>query len=73
LANSIGYDTATIGGVIDRLEGRSLVMRNVAQQDRRLRLITPTDKGIQILEAVLPRMLKSQDRLMEPLAEGERK
>jgi DNA-binding MarR family transcriptional regulator len=72
LAHTIGYDTATIGGVIDRLEGRGLVTRNMAQHDRRLRLIMPTDEGLQTLEAVVPRVLKSQERFLEPLAKAER-
>lgn len=73
LANTIGYDTSTIAGVIDRLEARGLVARNVSPLDRRARLITPTDKGLQTLAAVVPRMLKSQQRLLEPLTAAERK
>ncbi|WBY02467.1 MarR family transcriptional regulator [Ramlibacter tataouinensis] len=73
LANSVGYDTSTIAGVIDRLEARGLVVRNVSPSDRRARLITPTDKGIEVLAGVVPRMLRSQERLLEPLAKAERK
>lgn len=73
LAMTIGYDTSTIAGVIDRLESRGLVMRNVSPTDRRARMITPTPKGIEMLEAVVPRMLKSQERLLEPLTKAERK
>lgn len=73
LAQSIGYDTSTIGGVIDRLESRGLVLRNVSPQDRRARLITPTEAGLKILDAVVPRMLKSQERLLEPLSVAERR
>lgn len=73
LANTIGYDTSTIAGVIDRLEARGLVVRNVSPNDRRVRLITPTPEGIDILEAVVPRMLRSQERLLEPLTKAERK
>lgn len=73
LATTIGYDTSTIGGVIDRLEARGLVVRNVSPHDRRVRLITPTDKGSQVLQAVVPRMLKSQERLLAPLSPSERK
>jgi DNA-binding MarR family transcriptional regulator len=73
LATTIGYDTSTIAGVIDRLEARGLVLRNLSPTDRRVRLITPTAKGVETLQAVLPRMLKSQDRLLEPLTKSERK
>ncbi len=73
LAQTIGYDAATIGGVIDRLAARGLVLRNVSPQDRRARLISPTDEGMRILKAVIPRVLQTQDRLLEPLSASERK
>jgi DNA-binding MarR family transcriptional regulator len=73
LANTIGYDTSTIAGVIDRLEARGLVLRNVSPNDRRVRLITPTEQGRKTLAAVVPRMLKSQDRLLDPLSKTEKK
>lgn len=72
LANTVGFDTSTIAGVIDRLEARGLVVRNVSPSDRRARLITPTEKGVQVLAAVVPRMIKSQERLLEPLTKAER-
>ena len=73
LANTIGYDASTIGGVIDRLEARGLLIRNVAPNDRRARQITPTESGRQALNAAVPRLLKSQERFMEPLTKAERK
>ena len=72
LASTIGFDASTIAGVIDRLEARGLVVRNVTPTDRRVRLLTPTPKGIETLADVVPLMLKSQDRLLEPLSEAER-
>ena len=73
LATTIGYDTSTIAGVIDRLEARGLVQRTVSPADRRARLITPTEHGLELLQAVIPRMLRAQERLLEPLAKPERK
>ncbi|HUH87760.1 MAG TPA: MarR family transcriptional regulator [Pusillimonas sp.] len=73
LASTVGSDTATIGGVIDRLEARGLVLRNVAPHDRRARLITPTKKGVETLEEVIPCMLESQRRFLAPLTPKERK
>ena len=72
LAQSISYDAATIGGVIDRLEARGLVLRSMSPQDRRVRLISPTDEGLRILKAVIPRVLTTQERLLEPLSASER-
>lgn len=72
LAQAISYDAATLGGVIDRLETRGLVVRTMSPQDRRVRLVSPTDAGKQMLEAVIPRVQTTQDRLLEPLSATER-
>ncbi|MDH4377443.1 MAG: MarR family transcriptional regulator [Ramlibacter sp.] len=73
LAATIGYDTSTIAGVIDRLEARGLLARQVSPVDRRAKLLTPTEEGTRTLAAVVPRMLQAQERLLEPLAAAERK
>jgi DNA-binding MarR family transcriptional regulator len=73
LAATIGYDTSTIAGVIDRLEARGLLERQVSATDRRARQLVPTPEGNRTLAAVVPRMLRAQERLVEPLTAAERK
>jgi DNA-binding MarR family transcriptional regulator len=72
LAGVIGLDASTTGGVIDRLEARGLLRRNPSGHDRRVRLVTPTDEGTALLEAVQPVMLRAQERILAPLPEHER-
>jgi len=72
LARSIGFDTSTIGGVIDRLEARGLVQRNASPADRRVRLLTLTEAGQAALQAVVPPMLQAQQRMLAPLPPAER-
>lgn len=72
LARSIGYDTSTIGGVIDRLEARGLVQRNVSKADRRVRRLTLTEAGQALLHAVMAPMQRAQARMLEPLRPAER-
>ena len=45
LAATIGFDRATIGGVVDRLESKGLVQRSVSEQDRRARQLQLTPDG----------------------------
>ncbi len=45
LSAAIGYDRATIGGVIDRLQARGLVARSADANDRRLKRVTLTAAG----------------------------
>lgn len=72
LARTIGFDTSTIGGVIDRLERRGLVMRQPAPDDRRVRRLTITPEGAALLERVMPAMQQAQKRILAPLPAAER-
>jgi MarR family transcriptional regulator, lower aerobic nicotinate degradation pathway regulator len=72
LAATIGHDTSTIGGVVDRLEARGLLQRNASAADRRVRLLTLTADGQELLTRAVPGMLRAQQRMLEPLPEHER-
>jgi len=72
LAASIGLDTSTIAGVIDRLEARGLMQRNASPEDRRVRLLKLTPEGTRLLQAIEPDMLKAQQRILKPLPAAER-
>jgi DNA-binding MarR family transcriptional regulator len=73
LASTIGFDTSTIAGVIDRLEARGLMLRSASAQDRRVRLLTLTEAGQQLLADVTPSMLRAQERILAPLPEAEQR
>jgi len=72
LARSIGLDTSTTAGVIDRLEARGLMRRSASPEDRRVRLLSLTDAGQDLLADLEPDMLKAQDRILAPLPKAER-
>ena len=68
LAATIGFDTSTIGGVIDRLERRGLIERQASPTDRRVRLLQVTPAGEALLCDVAPGMLGAQKRILAPPA-----
>jgi DNA-binding MarR family transcriptional regulator len=72
LARSLGFDTSTIAGVIDRLEARGLLQRSVSSEDRRARLLTLTAEGHAVLKAVQPGVRQAQQRMLDPLSAQER-
>jgi DNA-binding MarR family transcriptional regulator len=72
LARTIGFDTSTIGGVIDRLERRTLVQRNPSAEDRRVRRLSVTPEGLALLMEVLPAMERAQQRILSPLTADQR-
>ncbi len=49
IAQSIHYDKATIGGVIDRLEKRGWVERKANPKDKRAKLVSLTKEGCKAL------------------------
>lgn len=72
VATLIAYDRATIGGVIDRLEQKGFVTRNVSRQDRRAREVWPTDKGVRVYQDSLPVVAALQDEILPGLTGQER-
>ncbi|MCL4739577.1 MAG: MarR family transcriptional regulator [Burkholderiaceae bacterium] len=73
LARSVGVDTSTVAGVIDRLELRGLVQRRGSPADRRVRQLSLTAAGDALLAELLPRMHRAQARIVSPLPAAERR
>jgi DNA-binding MarR family transcriptional regulator len=73
LSELIGYDRATIGGVIDRLESRGWLARSPSRVDRRLKLVRITPAGKKVFARALPAVKVAQETLLEPLESGERR
>ncbi len=72
LAATIGFDRATIGGVIERLEHKGLVQRVVAAHDRRARELSLTPAGRRLLAAIRPLVEGLQAEILAPLSRAER-
>lgn len=72
IAARLGFDTSTMGAVIDRLESRRLIQRKVSADDKRVRLLYVTAAGEALLKRVIPAMLRAQERMLEPLPKADR-
>lgn len=64
-------DRATIGNVVNRLSEKGLVTVRPAPADRRVKEITLTSGGVELLEKAAERISHARDVLLSPLAEGE--
>lgn len=71
LARSVGFDTSTIGSVIDRLESRGLLARSFLAEDRRVRLLNLTREGAVLIQRVTPSVVRAQARILEPLTRAQ--
>lgn len=72
LAGMIAYDRVTLSGVIDRLQRRGYVAREVSATDRRARVLHLTDKGRSVLATVGPAVRHAQDEILAGLDPDER-
>ena len=73
LATAIAFDRATIGGVLERLERKGLLLRAVSPQDRRARLLTLTAAGEQLLADCRPVVKALQNDILARLTPAERR
>jgi MarR family transcriptional regulator, temperature-dependent positive regulator of motility len=71
VAEMIGYDRATIGGVIDRLEKKGWIRRVVSERDRRARELSLTAKGNKVRVALLPIVQDLQKDILQPLSDAD--
>ena len=72
LAREISFDRATTGGVIERLEIKGLIRREVSAQDRRARLLYLERSGEEMLENVIPLAREAQRAMLSGLTASER-
>jgi DNA-binding MarR family transcriptional regulator len=72
LSALIACDRATIGGVVDRLEQKGFVRREISRHDRRAREVSLTAEGRRVFDEMLPLVRRLQGDILAPLDDAER-
>jgi DNA-binding MarR family transcriptional regulator len=72
LGEMIGYDGATLAGLVTRLKAKRLIRRAIGKHDRRTRQLFLTSHGTAVLDMVAPRAERVQPQLLAPLTKSER-
>ena len=71
LANKYQVDRATITEVVDALEARELVTRQVSQTDRRCKLLHLTPTGNRLMTRASKSVSRVHHKFLAPLTEAE--
>ena len=71
VAQALGLDRSTTGMVVGLLEGRGLLRRGRHATDGRRRVLSVTEEGARLLEALAPAAERARRRLLAPLSPEE--
>ncbi|GAA5314870.1 MAG: MarR family transcriptional regulator [Candidatus Pelagadaptatus aseana] len=71
LSRLTALDSATLTGVLDRLEKMTLITRTPKPEDRRALSIQLTAKGAQLATTLYQRMPQANADFLEPLSDSE--
>lgn len=71
LSETIYFDRSTIGDVLDRIESKGWIVREPARADRRIKLLTLSAAGREVIRQIEPAVRRVQDRLLAPLTASE--
>lgn len=73
LARSMAVTVATVSSITNTLERKELCQRKVNPDDRRLVLLTLTDKGRQVMEELYPLFNQGERKLVHNFSEEEKR
>lgn len=71
LAKLMDIKGSTVARLIDRMERDELVVRTRDEKDRRVSILTITEKGLEIREELLPEGQIFSDEVMDGISEEE--
>jgi MarR family transcriptional regulator, lower aerobic nicotinate degradation pathway regulator len=73
LSGLIAFDRSTLGGVVDRLETKGLLLRAPDPQDKRIKLLYLTPQGRSVLAQTQSIALSVHEQVLRPLSPRDRK
>jgi DNA-binding MarR family transcriptional regulator len=72
LSALVAFDRSTVGNVLERMEGKGLVLRIGNKDDKRVKILFLSPKGATALKEVEPFVKRAQERILAPLAPEDR-
>lgn len=67
----LGCDASNVTGIVDRLVTRGLIVRTESHEDRRVKVIQLTEKGLQLRRHAIAEIAASQPSSMSTLTDEE--
>lgn len=71
IADTLHLETSTISGILERMEKKDLILRNISREDRRYIEIVLTDKALALKEPVLSTVEQINAEVMTDIPEKQ--
>ena len=71
IERALNYSNPTVTGLINRLEQKGFIVRRIDPEDSRARIISLTDKALQIIEEIYESICQTEQMLLEGFSEEE--
>ncbi|MBN9442494.1 MarR family transcriptional regulator [Bosea sp. (in: a-proteobacteria)] len=72
LSALVAFDRSTLGNVLERMEAKNLIERISSPADKRVKVLRLSLEGERVLEQAEPLVLRTQERILAPLAPEDR-
>lgn len=73
LAHLTSIEVSTLSRVSDAVQRRGLIRRKRADEDQRIKRVTLTDKGRDLIESILPSALQSENEMFARVSPRDRR
>jgi len=71
IERALNYSNPTVTGLMNRLEQKGFIVRRVDPEDSRARIITLTDKALQVIEEIYESIRQTEQMLLDGFSEEE--
>ncbi len=71
IESALNYSNPTVTGLINRLEQKGFIVRRVDPEDSRARIISLTDKALEIIEEIYESIRQTEQMLLDGFSEEE--
>lgn len=72
LSALVAFDRSTLGNVLERMEAKNLIERISSPADKRVKVLRLSPEGERVLAQAEPLVLRTQERILAPLAPEDR-
>ena len=71
IERALNYSNPTVTGLLNRLEQKGFIVRRVDPEDSRARIISLTDKALEIIEEIYQSIRRTEQMLLDGFSEEE--